>query len=63
MNKNKTNSIYSLMNKKLPNVEKVHSFLHVVSECCFELDNLEITEKWGVRRCKKCGKLLDTSGH
>ena len=36
--------------------------LHLVSDCCKQIDNLELTNNWGVRRCKECGSLVNTSG-
>jgi len=41
---------------------KNHVVLDNVNDCCKQIDNLELTNNWGVRRCKKCGNLVDTSG-
>ena len=41
---------------------KNNEVLDLVIDCCKQIDNLMLTTKWGIRICKECGSLVNTTG-
>ena len=53
---------YELAERYAVNQAKNNEVLDLVIDCCKQIDNLMLTTKWGIRICKECGSLVNTTG-